>query len=314
MPVNFSIVIPIYNEEENIPELYRRLTAVLEKLCGAEGYPADSYEIILVDDGSNDHSWEFIKQLHQKDQRIKGINFSRNFGHHAAVLAGLNYSAGNYTILMDGDLQDQPEEIPKLLEKSKEGNDIVQGITPKRHANLIQDCMSRAFRRLFVSISTIDPRTRTGLFRCLSRAVVESIKKLPERALFLGGIISWVGFTTAHVPVARSERYAGKSKYNFLKRFALAMNAISSFSERPLILIFQLGVAVSIFSIIMFLYVIFRKIFYNISVVGWTSLFAAIFFSTGLITLSLGMVGLYVSKLFIEIKQRPRYLIREYLG
>jgi len=313
MPVNFSVVIPIYNEEENIPELYRRLSAVLEKLCRDEGCPADSYEVILVDDGSNDRSWELIRQLHKKDPRIKCINFSRNFGHHAAVLAGLNYSTGRYTILMDGDLQDQPEEIPKLVEKSREGNDIVQGISPKRHVNPIQECMSRAFHRLFVSISTIDPRTRLGLFRCLSGPVVEAIRKLPERALFLGGIISWVGFTTAHIPVNRSERYAGKSKYGFLKRVALALNAIASFSERPLILIFQFGIAVFIFSIIMFVYVIFRKLFYDISVVGWTSLFAAIFFSTGLITLSLSIVGLYISKLFIEIKQRPRYLIREHL-
>ncbi len=299
----FSVVIPIYNEEETIPELCRRLTAVLEKL--------GTYEIILVDDGSKDGSWKLITQLHEQDTRIKGISFSRNFGHHNAVFAGLDHIQGDVIILMDGDLQDQPEEIPKLLNKSKEGYDIVQGIVQKRHVNPLQNLLSRVFHSLFVKISTVDPKTRIGLFRCLTKPVVESIKKLPERAVFFGGIISWVGFKTAHVPVERAKRYAGKSKYNFLKRFALAMNAITSFSERPLIFIFQVGIMVFIFSLFMFGYAIFRKIFYNVAIIGWTSLFASIFFSTGLITSSLSIIGLYISKLFIEIKQRPRYIIRE---
>jgi glycosyltransferase involved in cell wall biosynthesis len=309
--LKFSVVIPIYNEEANILELYRRLNVVMEDLCIKEGFSQDCYEIIMVDDGSTDHSWQLIKELHEKDPRLKGISFSRNFGHHIAVLAGLDHSKGNYTILMDGDLQDQPEEIPKLINKTKEAYDIVQGIAPKRHSNPIQNFISKGFQKLFFKISTVDPKTRVGLFRCLSKPVVESIKKFPERAVFFGGILSLVGFKTAHVSVNRATRYAGKSKYNFLKRFALAMNAITSFSERPLVFIFQLGIIVFIFSILMFLYAIFRKIVYNVSIIGWTSLFAAIFFSTGLITLGLSVVGLYISKLFIEIKQRPRYIIKE---
>jgi dolichol-phosphate mannosyltransferase len=299
----FSVVIPIYNEEETIPELWRRLTAVMEKL--------GTYEIILVDDGSKDGSWKLIKQLHEKDNRVKGISFSRNFGHHNAVLAGLEYVQGNFVILMDGDLQDQPEEIPKLLNESREGYDIVQGIVQRRHVNPLQNLLSKVFHKLFLKISNVDPQTRLGLFRCLTKPVVESIKELPERTVFFGGIISWIGFKTAHVPVERASRYTGKSKYNFLKRFALAMNAITSFSERPLIYIFQLGVIVFIFSIFMFGYAIYRKIFYDVAIMGWTSLFASIFFSTGLITSSLSIIGLYISKLFIEIKQRPRYIIRE---
>jgi dolichol-phosphate mannosyltransferase len=301
----FSVVIPIYNEEETIPELCKRLTAVMEKL--------GTYEIFLVDDGSKDGSWKLISQLHEKDNRIKGISFSRNFGHHNAVFAGLDHIQGDVIILMDGDLQDQPEEIPTLLEKSKEGYDIVQGIVQKRHSNPLQNLLSRIFHILFVKISTVDPKTRIGLFRCLTKPVVESIKALPERAVFFGGIISWVGFKTAHVPVKRANRYAGKSKYNFLKRFALAMNAITSFSERPLIFIFKFGIVVFTFSLFMFGYAVFRKFYYDVAIIGWTSLFAAIFFSTGLITLSLSVVGLYISKLFIEIKQRPRYLIKEHL-
>jgi dolichol-phosphate mannosyltransferase len=307
----FSIVIPVYNEEENIRELYRRITPVMEKTCSEEGIPKDGYEVIMVDDGSTDQSWQIMKELHEKDQRLKGISFSRNFGHHNAVFAGLDHVQGNYIILMDGDLQDQPEEIPKLLKKSKDGYDIVQGIVSKRHANPLQNLFSRMFHRLFVKVSTVDPRTRIGLFRCLTKPVVESIKSLPERAVFFGGIVSWVGFNTAHIPVERAARHAGKSKYNFLKRFALAMNAITSFSERPLIFIFQLGVLVFVFSLAMFGYAVFRKIFYNVAIMGWTSLFASIFFSTGLITSSLSIIGLYISKLFIEIKQRPRYIIRE---
>jgi hypothetical protein len=139
------------------------------------------------------------------------------------------------------------------------------------------------------------------------------MKELPERTIFLGGIISWVGFRTAHIPVKRAKRHAGKTKYNFLRRFALAMNAITSYSERPLIFIFQLGIIVSIFSLFMLGFAVFRKLYYGVPIMGWASLFAAIFFSTGLLTLSLSIVGLYISKLFIEVKQRPRFIIKELL-
>jgi dolichol-phosphate mannosyltransferase len=311
METYFSIVIPVYNEEENIPELCSRLIAVMEKLCSDDGRSPDAFEIIMVDDGSGDNSWNEIKKLHVKDMRVKGIRFSRNFGHHNAVFAGLDYSKGEYIILMDGDLQDPPEEIPGLIGKVKEGYDIVQGISPRRHVSFLHNILSALFHKLFVKVSTVDPKTRIGLFRCLRRPVVESIAKLPERSIFFGGIVSWVGFRSTHIDVKRSPRHAGRSKYNFIRRFALAMNAITSFSERPLIFIFQLGILVFIFSLTMFGYAIFKKIFYNVAIMGWTSLFAAIFFSTGLITLSLSVVGLYISKLFIEVKKRPRYIVRE---
>jgi dolichol-phosphate mannosyltransferase len=311
--VLLSVIIPIFNEEENIPELYRRLTHVLGGLCAQEGHSRDDYEIIMVDDGSMDNSWALIKDLHEKDPRVKGISFSRNFGHHIAVLAGIDHCKGRYTVFMDGDLQDRPEDISLLFEKIKEGYDIVQGINPRRHANLIKNLFSRLFSKLFIKVSTVDPMTRTGLFRCVNRAVIDSLKRIPERAIFFGGIISWIGFKTTHVNISRSKRHAGRSKYSFMRRFALAVNAITSFSERPLVLIFQLGMLVFVISIFMFAYTVFRKVYYGISIMGWASLFAAIFFSTGLITLSLSVVGLYISKLFIEAKQRPRYIVREQL-
>jgi len=300
---DFSVVIPIYNEEENIMELYKRLTTVMEKL--------GTYEIIIVDDGSKDNGWNIIKNLHEKDARIKGISFSRNFGHHIAVLAGIDHCTGNLTILMDGDLQDQPEEIPKLIAKAQEGYDIVQGISPQRHSNPLQNLFSKLFSMIFIRISTVDPKTRIGLFKCIKRPVVDAMKELPERTIFLGGMLSYIGYAMSYAPVQRGIRYAGRSKYNFLKRVSLAMNAVISFSERPLIYIFRLGMLVFFFSILMFLFAVSKKIFYNIPIIGWTSLFAAIFFSTGLITLSLSVVGIYISRIFIEIKQRPRYIIRE---
>lgn len=309
--IKYSFVIPIYNEEESIPELYRRLTEVLENFVKNEKDPLNSYEIIMVDDGSMDNSWKLIEELHETDSRIKGISFSRNFGHHAAVLAGIDHSRGYYTTLMDADLQDPPEEIPRLIEKAKEGYDLVQGISSKRHVNVFHNFVSLTFHKLFVKMATVDPRTRLGIFRCMNRPVVESIKKLSERSIFLGGLISWVGFKTAYITLNRAPRFAGKSKYNIFKKFALALNAIISFSERPLVFIFQLGMSAFVFSFFMFGYTIFKKVYYNVAVMGWTSLFAAIFFSTGLITLSVSVVGLYISKLFIEIKQRPRYIIKE---
>lgn len=312
--LTYSVVVPVFNEADNIAELYKRLTSVLEMLCTDHGISKDRFEIILVDDGSIDPSWDRIKRIHDTDRRFKGIRFSRNFGHHAAVLAGLDHSKGDCVVLTDGDLQDQPEEIPKLIAKMEEGFDIVQGVTSWRHRNPLMNFVSKLFHRLFVKISNISPMTKLGLFRCLSRQVVDAMKELPERTIFLGGIISWVGFRTAHVPVNRAKRHAGKTKYNFLRRFALAMNAITSYSEKPLIFIFQLGIIVSIFSLFMFGFAVFRKLYYGVPIMGWASLFAAIFFSTGLLTLSLSIVGLYISKLFIEVKQRPRYIIKESLS
>jgi dolichol-phosphate mannosyltransferase len=310
----YSVVIPIYNEEENIHELYTRLTAVLRKLCHDEGQTANVYEIILVDDGSTDNSWQLIKELHEKDPMVRGISFSRNFGHHVAVLAGVDYLKGEYIIFMDGDLQDPPEEIPLMIKKIKEGYDVVQGVSSKRHTSYIMEMASKLFHRLFVNASNVELRTRVGLFRCVRRPVIEAIKKLPERAIYFGGMLLWVGFRSYYVTVKRNKRYAGTRKYNFLRRLGLALNAITSFSERPLISIFQLGMLTFIFSIGMFLYVVFKKIFFNSPITGWASLFAAIFFSTGLITLSLSVVGLYISKLFIEVKQRPRYIVKELTG
>lgn len=309
--ISFSVIVPVYNEEENIPELCRRLVPVMEKACKESGSAADDFEIVLVDDGSRDRSWGLTQELHGRDARIKGLRFSRNFGHHAAVLAGLDYARGAYVILMDGDLQDQPEEIPKLIGKAREGYDIVQGVTAWRHDNPVLNFFSSAFRKVFAHLADLDAEIKFGLFRCLSRKVVDALGGLRERAVFLGGIVSWVGFSTAHVEVTRSRRYAGRAKYNFLRRFALSLNAITSFSERPLIYIFQIGMMVWMMSLVMFGYTVYMKIVRGVPIMGWASIFAAVLFSAGLIILSLSVVGLYISKLFIEIKQRPRYIVRE---
>lgn len=301
----FSIVIPIFNEEENISELYRRLSAVMEKL--------GTYEIIMVDDGSKDRSWNLIKELHAKDSRVKGVSFSRNFGHHLAITAGLDHAKGKAIILMDGDLQDQPEEIPKLFEKSKEGYDLVYGIRKERYDPLLKKITSFIFWWILRKFSGVDmPRGQTML-RILSRRVVDVLRDMREYARFIHGMMAWTGFDITTIEVEHSPRTKGKSKYNITQLFKLAFHAVTSFSTVPLRLAIYTGIFSSFISLLVGLYFIYRKIFYNIPVLGYASIIVSIFFVGGIQLLVLGIFGEYLGRTYQEVQRRPLYVMKEIL-
>ncbi len=273
----FSVGIPIYNEEENLVELYQRLTAVLERLNIEEKRSTDNHEIILVDDGSIDHSWQIIKRLHRKDHRVKAIRFSRNFGHHIALTAGLDNVKGSVIILMDGDLQDPPEEIPKLYEKFKEGYDVVYGIRQQRHDPILKKISSYIFWRILKKFSGVDIPQGQTMLRILSLRLVEVLKNMREQARFIHGMIAWAGFNSALIEVQHNPRLRGKSKYNIPKMFKLAFHAITSFSTVPLKIATYLGLVSSLVSLFIGTYFIFKKLFYGIPVLGYASIIVSVF-------------------------------------
>ena len=313
MRPKFTIVIPVYNEEENIPELYRRLTAVMETLSRNEGYPFDSYEILMVDDGSKDRSWHLIKELHGKDQRVKGMSFSRNFGHHIAITAGLDHANGDSVILMDGDLQDPPEEIPKLYEKFKEGYDLVYGIRRERKDPPLKKVTSFLFWWMVRRFSGVDmPRGQTML-RILSKRVVAVLRDMREYARFVHGMMAWTGFSVATLEIEHHERKRGKSKYDIPRLFKLAFHAVTSFSTVPLRLAIYTGLISSFISLLVGLYFIYKKIVYNIPVLGYASIIVSIFFVGGIQLLMLGIFGEYLGRTYQEVQRRPLYILKEHI-
>lgn len=308
-----SVVIPVYNEEENIPELYRRLTAVLEKLCEEEKRSETDYEIILIDDGSIDNSWQLIRGLHQKDPRLKGISFSRNFGHHIALTAGLDHAEGEAVILMDSDLQDPPEEIPKFYSKFKEGYETVYALRDKKAEPALKKIVSWIYMKMLKNISNVDVNINSGIFRIMSRRCVQDIRRMKEKSRFITGLISWLGYSHTGVMTERHERYAGKSKYSFLKLLTLAWHGITAFSRIPLQAATYFGFLAACISFLYGVYLIARKLVYGIPVMGYTSIMASLFFLGGVILFVLGTIGEYIGRIYEQVQDRPLYLVKERL-
>lgn len=298
-----SIVIPVYNEEGNLPGLYIRLINVLENELKT------THEIIFIDDGSKDNSWNIIKDLHKKNANVKGIKFSRNFGHHIAITAGMDYAKGDSVILMDADLQDQPEEIPKLYHKYKEGFDVVFGIRKERQHSFLKRTNSKVFIWLMNKIVNSDVPINSNVFRIMNRKVVDTINQFRERERFITGLISFVGFKQIGVEVEHGERYSGKTKYTFTKLLKLAFNTLSSFSYKPLQIASIFGAIISFISFIFIIYLVIRKLFFNIGVMGWTSTIVIILFIGGIQMLFLGMLGEYIGRIYAESQKRPLYII-----
>jgi glycosyltransferase involved in cell wall biosynthesis len=307
----FSVVIPICNEEENIQELSLRLTAVMERLCAEAEKAGDGYEIIMVDDGSRDRSWELIRGLHAKDPRIRGISFSRNFGHHVAVTAGLDIAEGDAVVLMDGDLQDPPEEIPKLYSKYREGFDLVYGIRRERRDPLAKRVTSSLFWWILRRFTGVEMPAGQTMLRILSRKVVDALGSMREFARFVHGMMAWTGFRTTTVEIEHSARKKGTSKYNIPRLFKLAFHAITSFSTVPLRLAIYLGLVSSLFSLVTGGYFLYKRLFYNIPVLGYASIIVSIFFVGGIQLLMLGILGEYLGRTYQEVQRRPLYIVRE---
>jgi glycosyltransferase involved in cell wall biosynthesis len=302
---DISVIAPIYNEIENLPELYRRIKESMESID-------DSWELLLVDDGSVDGSTDTIRHLAKNDDRVKPVIFARNFGHQIAVTAGLDYSAGEAVVIMDADLQDPPEVIPLLVEKWKEGYEVVYAVRSEREGeNFIKLFTASLFYRLIYRITDVKIPLDTGDFRLLDRKVVDVLNNMRERHRFLRGMSVWVGFKQTGVEYRRSARFAGETKFPFRKMFKFASDAITSFSYFPLQLATYLGFIIAGASILAIPVVIILRQSGLQAFLGQATTLIAVLFLGGVQLISLGILGEYIGRLYDEAKGRPLYIVRE---
>lgn len=299
---HISVVIPVYKAEECLHELYRRLCASLEAV-------STDFEIILVEDCGGDRSWEIIRELAQADPRIKGIQFSRNFGQHYGITAGLDHCNGDWVVVMDCDLQDRPEEIPRLYAKALEGYEVVLARRGKRQHSMFKRLASRLFYATLNYLADMNYDAEVGNFRIVSRKVIDNFRKIREQLRFFGGLVDWMGFPTASIDVAHAERYAGKTTYNFFKLWKLAIETILSYSDKPLRLAIRFGFLMSFASFLFALKMAYDALTKQSPVVGWSSLIVSLYFLSGLVISLLGILGLYLGKTFDETKRRPLYIV-----
>lgn len=307
--MKYSLIVPVYNEEENLLQLYERLKKTMNKL-------GKNYEIIFIDDGSTDHTISLLFSLHEKDPRVKIIHFSRNFGHQAAVSAGLQHCSGDYTAILDADLQDPPEILPLFFSKLDEGYDTVYAVRKKRKESFIKRTAYSLFYKLLKTVASIDIPLDSGDFCVMKKKVVNALNSLPERNRFIRGLRSWVGFKHIGIEYERSARYAGTSKYTLSKLFKLAFDGIFSFSYVPLQIMFYAGLgslALSILGIFLAVYFKFFTSYYN-RVPGFATTIILVMFMGGLQLFSIGIIGEYMRRMYDEIKQRPHYIIESTTG
>ena len=306
--VEISIIIPFYNEEENLDYLFEQILTVMEQL-------AMTYEIICVNDGSKDNTLFNLIQYHQQNPAIKIINFSRNFGKEIALTAGLDYAQGKAVIPIDADLQDPPELIGELVAKWREGFDVVYATRRSRSGeNWLKQCSATGFYQTIGKISRVDIPANTGDFRLIDRQVVEAIKRMPERTRFMKGLFSWVGFKQTSILFDRKPRYQGKTKWNYWKLWNFALDGIFSFTLIPLKIWSYLGVVISFISLVYASFLVIRTLILGIDVPGYASLMVAVLFLGGVQLISLGVMGEYLGRVYEEVKARPLYLIRDVYG
>jgi glycosyltransferase involved in cell wall biosynthesis len=303
-----SIIVPCYNEENNITEISQRIRDQMEQLDV-------DYELIFVDDGSIDNTAEIIKSLYIEEKRIKLISFSRNFGHQAAIIAGLNYCSGDCLIMMDADLQHPPELITKMIQKWKSGYDIVNTLREdSKNLSFFKRHTSKGYYKLINIISKTKIEAGSADFRLIDRKVIDSFNEIGEYSLFIRGMINWVGFSSTSIRYKPNERFSGKSKYSLKKMVSFALDGITSFSSAPLQISMVFGLFCSFLSFIYMIYALYTKFFTDQALEGWTSTIISILFIGGIQLISIGILGEYLSKIFYEVKKRPRYIINKKLG
>jgi len=302
-----SIVLPVFNECENISELYQRLTTVMQLLGG-------SYELLFVDDGSTDGSDILIKDLHDIDPCVKLVKLSRNFGHQMAVSAGMSLARGNIVICMDSDLQDAPEVIPAFVDEWKKGYDVVYAIRESRKEGLVRNSLYMLFYRLLKALSDTDIPLDSGDFSLMDRKVVDLINSLPEKSRFIRGLRAWVGFKQIGVRVHRDARLGGNPKYGIKQLFQLALSGLLSFSVVPLRIASTLGLLVSFTSFVSIILVLYIKLFTDKSLPGFAATASIVLFLGGMQLLTVGILGEYIGRIFDEVKGRPLFIVSETIG
>jgi glycosyltransferase involved in cell wall biosynthesis len=304
----FSVVVPLRDEEEVLPELAARLTATLESLAG-------DWEVILVDDGSRDGTYGLAVEQHTRDPRFKVLRLSRGFGHQVALSAGLDLARGEGVLTMDGDLQHPPEVIPQLVARWEQGDEIVYGVMEERQGEgRSKDWTARSFYRLLGRLADVDVPAGAGDFRLVDRRALEAVRAMRESNRYLRGMFSWVGFRQSGVPYVSPPRPAGRSKYTGMRMMRLATDAVIGFSNRPLRLGLNIGFIVSIASIVFGLSAVVTKLFGFFVVPGWTSIMILVGIVGGIQLIVLGVIGEYVSHIFDEVKRRPLYVVSRVHG
>ena len=299
---HISVVTPVYRAEGCLEELYRRLAAAL-------GGITPDFELIMVEDCGGDRSWDIIQALARRDARVKGMQFSRNFGQHYGITAGLDHCDGDWVVVMDCDLQDRPEEIPRLYAKALEGYDVVLARRGPRADGGLKRLGSWAFYRVFSYLAEIDYDGNAGNFRIMSRKVVENTRHMREQLRFFGALLDWMGFPSASIEVQHDARYDGRTTYTYRKLRRLAVDTIIAYSDKPLRLAIRFGFLMSLAAFAGGIYILVRALFYDIPVVGWASLFVSLYFLAGIIISILGVIGIYLGKTFAETKKRPLYIV-----
>jgi len=304
---SLSVVCPCYNEQECLPELYNRICAASRSAVG------ESFEIVLIDDGSQDATWSMIADFGARDDHVVGVLLSRNHGHQIALSAGLEICSGDRILTIDADLQDPPELLGDMICLMDQGYDVVWGQRIKRHGETAFKKASAAlFYRLLRHLTAVPIPPDSGDFRLMSRRVVDVLVAMPERHRFVRGMVSWAGFRQGFVTYERQPRYAGITKYPWAKMGRLALDAITSFSTKPLRLATYLGALCVVLGFVLFLYVLISWISGNV-ITGWASVMTAILILGSMQLILLGVLGEYLGRLFMESKQRPLYIVQQIL-
>lgn len=300
--IHLSVVSPVYRAEKCLDELVSQIKAQVEKIT-------TDYEIILVEDCGPDNSWMVIERLCKENNKVLGIKLSRNFGQHYAITAGLDQSLGDWVVVMDCDLQDRPDQIPKFYKKAMEGFDVVQGRREDRQDNVFKKSFSWIFYRLLSYLSGYNQDSTIANFGIYNRKVINSIVSMRETIRFFPTMVAWVGFKKTAITIEHAKRAEGRTSYTFGKLLNLALDIILAYSDKPLRIIVKLGLITSIASFLYLFYNLYKYLTGQIIVMGYASLITSIWFLSGLMMLMLGIVGLYIGKTFESTKNRPIYLI-----
>lgn len=302
--MKLSVVSPVYRAELVLEELVERISNSIPSAF-------NSFEIILVDDFSPDKSWQKIEEISKRNNNVRGFKLSRNFGQHYAITAGLNQVKGDYIVVLDCDLQDQPEEINKLFIESQKGYDIVLARRYERKDSLYKKTVSKLFYKTLSYLTGTKQDATVANFGIYSKQVINEVVKLEEKIKYFPTMVKWVGFSTSYVNVEHASRSEGKSNYNLKKLLNLALDIILAYSDKPLRLIIKFGLSIALVSFLMVIYVLFEKITGKVSVSGYASLIISIWFLSGCLLTTLGVVGLYIGKIFEGVKNRPSYIIEK---
>lgn len=303
--MELSVVIPVYNEAENLAVLHQRLTQAVKSLT-------NDYELIFVNDGSSDDTFARLKMLSAADTHVFYIQFSRNFGHQIAVSAGLDYAKGKAVVIIDGDLQDPPELIPELYKRYQEGYEVVYARRQKRKGeSWFKKTTAKCFYRLLKKLTSVEIPVDTGDFRLIDRKVVDCLKQMPEKNKFLRGQIAWIGFKQTAVMFERQERLHGKTGYPFSKMLRFALDGITSFSDKPLAWVTKAGFCISALSFLVILYALCSHFIFCRTVSGWTSIIVSSMFIGGIQLFSIGIIGEYINRINKNVLNRPLYIVEQ---